>query len=148
MRLVFASLLVAVIGVYAAATFPSIEQSATVLEGTVISNTLVRVIEDGRQKWQLWKAEVRVSKVIKHDRQLADGASLYYEQDHREELRDENGKFRGVTVHMRACPARPKISLGMTRRFYCVRATVGDDKNILLIPEGGWMEEITNTPRP
>ena len=147
MRLGCASLLVvAVIGVYAAATFPSIKRSATVVEGTVISNTFVRVVDNESYKWQLWKADIRVSKVIKQDRELADCASLDYGQDHKEEFRD--GKFKGVRIYTQACPGRPEVTLGMSRRFYCVSGTVGDDKDILMIPEGGWVEELTTTPRP
>jgi hypothetical protein len=148
MRLAFASLFVAFIGVYAVATYPSIERSATVVEGTVISNSLVRVVEERHYKWELWKADVRVSRVIKQDRQLGDRESFYYGQNHREEWRSEDGKFRGVKIHLRGCPSQPEITLGLDKRFYCVRATVGEDKDILMIPEGGWVEEITNTPRP
>jgi len=146
MRLACTSLFVAFIGVYAVATFPSIERSATVVEGTVITNTLVRVVERQGHKWELWKADIAISKVIKHDRPLAEVASLYYGQDHREEFRD--GKFKGVKYYSQVCPARPEITLGLNKRFYCVRVTVGDDKDILLIPEDGWMEEITSAPRP
>jgi len=148
MRLACASLFIAVIGAYAIATFPSVERSATVLEGTVISNSFVRVVEGQGYKWELWKADITISKVIKHDRQLGDRESLYYGQDHREEWRSEDGKFKGVKIYSRGCPARPEIMLGLNKRFYCVRVTVGDDKNILLIPEDGWMEEITSAPRP
>jgi hypothetical protein len=130
MRFACVILIAAVSSIYAVSIVPSVDRSAAVVEGMVISNTFVRVVEPFHgTKWQLWKAEVTVSRVIKRDKELGGRASLYY--------------FENQVV----CPMPPRVTLGMTKRFYCGRGTVDDDKDILMIPGDGWIEEVKDSPR-
>ena len=140
MRAICAILLVGIVGAFAASINPSLEASDSVLKGTVISNVMVRVMEHGRLKAQLWRAEIEVSEVIKQDQPIGKRVFLYYEQGHSEEW-GTNGTG-GLRVWSRVCPEFPKVVVGMTKKFYCIRCvSTKPEGDILMIPEHRWMED-------
>ena len=119
-----------VLPLLAAATRPSAERSAAVLTGTVLSVQKVTVETNKFSKSEIWRAEVRVQSITKHDTNLTERVTLYYEQDHD----GEDG-----THYMQVCPGRPHIAVGDTKMFYCIRWDAGNAKKVLFIPEGGWV---------
>jgi len=123
----------------AASTIPSVERSAAVFTGRVLSAQRVRVVgQDDSSRWELWKAEVRVQTVVTQDVALARSVFVYYAQDWFTNYVTPDGihAHRGV---MAGCPARPSITTNNVYWFFCIRHDVDDDKRLLFIPEGGWV---------
>jgi hypothetical protein len=135
-------LLLGIGAVLAASVIPSVKNSDAVLKGTVISNTMVRVIGDEVWKEELWRAEVEVLEVIKEDQPVGKRVFLYYHKHHQWER-----KLNGLTFRSsgRVCPAYPNVSVGITKTFYCLRGPTEEEGGILVIPEDRWMED---TGRP
>ena len=132
MRIAPLLLLLTVTSVLADSGGPSVEESAAVLTGTVLS---VQKVAAETNKLEIWRAEVRVERITKQDTNLTERVFLYYEQNHF----GEDG-----IIYMRMCPAVPQIVVGDTKMFYCIRWNAGDAKRVLFIPEGSWV----TTPGP
>lgn len=139
MRIALLIILLTVASLFAASTLPSLEQSAAVFTGRVLSTQKVRVVgKDDSSRWELWKAEVRVQTVVIQDVALAQSVFVYYAQDWLTNYVTPDGAqvHRGV---MAGCPATPKITTNDVYKFFCIRHDVENDKRLLYIPEGGWV---------
>jgi hypothetical protein len=130
MRMAILILLFSVFTVFGLATLPSVDRSAVVLVGKVLSTQKVTVVTNGLSKREIWRAEVKVERIVKQDTNLTERVFLYYGHDHIA----EDG-----TLHMQACPGYPEIPLGISRLFYCIRSDAGDTKRVLFVPERGWV---------
>ena len=152
MRLVAAILILGMLGLYAASEYPTLSRCAVVLRGTVISNSLVRIIEEGQWgkhqlgeteieialKSELWRAEIQIAEVIKADKPLADRVFVCYNNAWRIETTTPRGTE--VRLSREGCPPRPNVTVGMTKTFYCLRRTF-ETNDILVIPERGWITQ-------
>jgi hypothetical protein len=132
MRMVILILLLSVFTLLAAATRPSVDRSAAVLVGKVLSTQKVTVVTNGPSKCEIWRAEVKVERIVKQDTNLTERVFLYYGHNHIAE--------DGVH-YMEGCPGYPEMSPGTSRLFYCIRADAGDIKRVLFVPQRGWATE-------
>ena len=120
-------------------TLPSVERSAAVFTGRVLSSQKVRVVgKDDSSRWELWKAEVRVQTVVTQDVALSQRVFVYYAQNWNTNYVTEDGKHVQKCTFM-ICPSRPRISTNRLYKFFCVRHDVDDEKGLLFIPEGEWV---------
>jgi hypothetical protein len=123
-------ILIAVSTLLGLPVMPTVEYSAAVFTGKVISTERVTVQNDESNKCEIWKAKIKLDKVIKQDTNLSESVFVYYEQDY-------VGKD-GVRM-AQICPGRPEFKVGETNKFFCMRRDVGDAKKALFVPEQGWI---------
>jgi len=126
------------LSLFAAATFPSLERSNAVFSGQVLTCERVSILSQGRVKEELWKAEVKVRESLKGDASVGSKIFVFYPQDWSTNYVGADGVSHFERC-MQACPGRPRIATKETYRFYCVRVSLGDFKNVLYVPEGGWV---------
>ena len=137
MRKAVSFLILSVLTSFGIETLPNLKDCDAVLTGTVISNSMVAIESDRDTKWELWKAEVRVNAILKKDTNLNERVFIYYEQNYTESYTTENGG--GIRTYVQACPSRPRIATGDTKKFYCIRRNKGLAKGMLFISQGGWV---------
>ena len=134
MRIAILLLVPGAFELFAAATRPSVEQSAAVLTGTIVSAEKVGIETNRFNTWEIkreiWRAEIIVQRIIKEDTKLPERVFLYYEKDHVGEDSMRYGQ---------ACPGQPRIVVGDAKLFYCIRTDAGRVKSVLFIPERGWV---------
>src|SRR5947208_3559008 len=119
MRIAVLFLILSALTSFGIETLPSVDSSAAVLTGTVVSNSMVAVESVRHSKQELWRAEVRVNNITKQDTNLTERVFIYYHQNHEESYTTENGG--GIRWYGVICPSRPRIDRGDTKKFYCIR---------------------------
>ena len=127
------------VGVLASSILPSVDLSAAVFTGRVLSTQKVKVVgKDDDSRWELWRAEVRLQTVVTQDVKLAERVFVYYPQDWYTNYVTTDGShaMRGVTS---GCPGRPRVATNRVYKFFCVRKGVEGEERLLFIPERLWL---------
>ncbi len=138
MRTALLLILLSAASLLATAVRPSVQRSAAVFTGRVLSAERVRVIgKDDSSRWELWKAEVKVQTVVTQDIGLPTRLFVYYEQDWGTNYVTESGGWAYWRV-TQACPPRPRIETNNVYEFFCTRRDIEDEKHLLFVPQAGW----------
>lgn len=139
MRIALLLILAGALSVLAVSTIPSVERSAAVFVGKVLSVQKVRVVgKDDISRWELWKAEVKLQTVVTQDITLPERIFVYYAQDWSTNYVTEDGRHVSLSA-MVCCPPRPRIDTNGRYKFFCIRCDGDGDERVLFIPEGGWV---------
>ena len=132
MRIALFLLPLAAAGLLASSIVPSVDLSAAVFTGKVLSAEKVKVVgKDDDSRWELWRAEVKLQAVVTQDVRLVERVFVYYPQDWYTNYVTADGShvWRGVTS---GCPGRPRVATNQVYKFFCVRQDVEDRKSTRL----------------
>jgi hypothetical protein len=107
---------------------PTVEMSAAVFQGEVLSNNMLHTSTNSRMVSVLYASDIRVTKAFKQDAALGKEVTIYY--------RD----YPWVV-----CPRSPSLRQGDAGTFYCTRATIPDlmiprSNQVLYLPSASWFK--------